>query len=69
MKKIDLAVTVEIVGVTLVTTGLAMISVPIALIVCGSFLVWLTEKVQNEQNININKMPDWLKAPIDTNEV
>ena len=44
MKKIDLAVTVEIVGVTLVTTGLAMISVPIALIVSGSFLVWLTEK-------------------------
>jgi len=44
MKKIDLAVTVEIVGATLVTTGLAMISVPIALIVCGSFLVWLTEK-------------------------
>lgn len=28
----------------------------------------LTEKVQNEQNININKMPDWLKAPI-PNEV
>ena len=44
MKKIDLSVTVEIVGVSLVTTGLAMISVPIALIVSGSFLVWLTEK-------------------------
>jgi hypothetical protein len=44
MKKIDLSVTVEIVGVTLVTTGLAMISVPIALIVSGCFLVWLTEK-------------------------
>lgn len=28
----------------------------------------LTEKVQNEQNVNINKMPDWLKAPI-PNEV
>ena len=28
----------------------------------------LTEKVQNEQNININKMPEWLKAPI-PNEV
>jgi hypothetical protein len=25
----------------------------------------LTEKVQNEQNININKMPEWLKAPIE----
>jgi hypothetical protein len=44
MKKIDLSVTVEIVGVSLVTTGLAMVSVPIALIVSGSFLVWLTEK-------------------------
>ena len=44
MKKIDLSVTVEIVGVTLVITGLAMISVPIALIVSGCFLVWLTEK-------------------------
>ena len=29
----------------------------------------LTEKVQNEQNININKMPDWLKSPIENNEV
>ena len=44
MKKIDLAITVEIIGASLVTTGLAMISVPIALIVSGSFLVWLTEK-------------------------
>jgi hypothetical protein len=44
MKKIDVSVTVEIVGVTLVTTGLAMISVPLALIVSGGFLVWLTEK-------------------------
>jgi hypothetical protein len=44
MKKIDLSVTVEIIGVTLVTTGLAMISVPLALIISGSFLVWLTEK-------------------------
>ena len=44
MKKIDLSVTVEIIGVSLVTTGLAMISVPLALIVSGCFLVWLTEK-------------------------
>jgi hypothetical protein len=44
MKKIDLSVTVEIIGVTLVTTGLAMVSVPLALIISGSFLVWLTEK-------------------------
>ena len=44
MKKIDIAVTVEIVGATLVTTGLAMISIPLALIISGCFLVWLTEK-------------------------
>ncbi len=44
MKKIDVSVTVEIIGATLVTTGLAMISVPLALIVSGCFLVWLTEK-------------------------
>ncbi len=29
---------------TLATTGLAMISVPLALIVAGIFLVWITEK-------------------------
>jgi uncharacterized membrane protein len=44
MKKIDLSVAVEVVGVTLTTTGLAMISVPLALIVAGIFLVWITEK-------------------------
>lgn len=44
MKKIDLSVAVEIIGVSLAATGLAMISVPVALIVSGCFLVWLTEK-------------------------
>ena len=44
MKKIDLSVAVEVVGVTLVTTGLSMISVPLALVVAGIFLVWITEK-------------------------
>jgi hypothetical protein len=44
MKKIDLSVVVEIVGVSLAATGLAMISVPVALIVSGVFLVWITEK-------------------------
>ena len=29
----------------------------------------ITENVKNEQNININKMPEWLKAPIENNEV
>jgi hypothetical protein len=44
MKKIDFSVAVEVVGVTLAATGLAMISVPLALIVSGVFLVWITEK-------------------------
>lgn len=29
----------------------------------------LTEKVQSEQNVNINKMPEWLKAPIESNNL
>jgi hypothetical protein len=29
----------------------------------------LTEKIQNEQNININKMPEWLKAPIENSNL
>ena len=44
MKKIDFSVAVEVVGVTLAATGLAMISVPLALIASGVFLVWITEK-------------------------
>ena len=44
MKKIDVSIVVEVVGATLAATGLAMISVPLALIVAGVFLVWITEK-------------------------
>jgi hypothetical protein len=44
MKKIDFSIVVEVIGVSLATTGLAMISVPLALIVAGVFLVWVTEK-------------------------
>lgn len=44
MKKIDVSVVVEVVGVSLATTGLAMVSVPLALIASGVFLVWVTEK-------------------------
>jgi hypothetical protein len=44
MKKIDVSIIVEVVGVSLATTGLAMVSVPLALIVAGVFLVWVTEK-------------------------
>jgi hypothetical protein len=44
MKKIDVSVVVEILGASLVTVGVAMLSVPLALIVSGVFLVWVTEK-------------------------
>lgn len=44
MKKIDFSVVVEVLGVTLATTGIAMLSVPASLIVAGVFLVWITEK-------------------------
>ena len=45
MKKIDVSIVVEVVGATLAATGLAMISVPLALIASGVFLIWVTEKV------------------------
>jgi len=44
MKKINPTLLVEVAGVICVTTGLAIISIPAALIVLGSFLVWITEK-------------------------
>ena len=44
MKKIDLSIVVEIAGASLATAGVAMLSVPLALIVSGVFLVWVTEK-------------------------
>lgn len=44
MKKIDPALVVEVVGVALFTVGVAMMSLPFALIALGGFLVWATEK-------------------------
>ena len=44
MKKVNPTLLVEVVGVACVTTGLVILSVPVALIVLGSFLVWITEK-------------------------
>ena len=44
MKKIDVTILTEILGVALFATGVAMISVPLALIAVGAFLVWITEK-------------------------
>ena len=44
MKKVDISVVVEVAGASLAATGLAMISVPLALVVSGVFLVWVTEK-------------------------
>jgi hypothetical protein len=44
MKRFDVSLVIEVLGVALVTTGLALFSPPIALIALGSFLVWATEK-------------------------
>jgi hypothetical protein len=44
MKKLDVSMLVGVGGVIIATTGLAMFSVPLALICLGSFLVWITEK-------------------------
>jgi hypothetical protein len=44
MKKFDLSLAVEIAGATSATVGLAMVSIPLALVVLGVFLVWITEK-------------------------
>ena len=45
MKKLNPTLLIEVVGVVCVTTGIALLSVPFALIALGSFLVWITEKV------------------------
>ena len=42
--KFDLSAIVGAVGVALVTTGLYMVSLPLALIVLGGYLLWATEK-------------------------
>lgn len=44
MKKIDWSVAAEIIGVGLVAFGLGMVSIPLALVTVGGFLVWITEK-------------------------
>lgn len=44
MKKIDLSIVVEVAGASLAAVGLAMVSIPLALVVLGVFLVWITEK-------------------------
>ena len=44
MKKIDWAVVTELAGIAFFTAGVAMISVPLALIAVGAFLIWAIEK-------------------------
>jgi len=44
MKKIDFSLIAEVIGVVCATAGLAIFSVPVALIALGSFLIWITEK-------------------------
>lgn len=43
-KKLNWSVMIEIGGLVAATSGLAMMSVPVALVVLGSFLVWSCEK-------------------------
>ena len=45
MKKLDTSLVIEILGVVLVTAGVAAFSLPLAAIALGSFLIWATEKV------------------------
>jgi hypothetical protein len=44
MKKLDISALVGFGGLVIATTGLALLSIPLALICLGSFLVWITEK-------------------------
>ena len=44
MKKIDWSLLAEVLGVALFAIGVAMISLPLALMSVGGFLVWATEK-------------------------
>jgi hypothetical protein len=44
--KFDLALIAEISGVALVTYGLSAFSFPLACIVLGAFLIWITEKAE-----------------------
>lgn len=44
MKKSDIPTLIEVAGVALVTVGIGLLSIPLALIALGTFLVWITEK-------------------------
>lgn len=44
MKKLDISLITEILGISLVAIGVGMFSIPLAFIVVGGFLIWATEK-------------------------
>ena len=46
LPKVDLALIEEVSGVALVTYGISAFSFPIACIVLGAFLIWVTEKAE-----------------------
>jgi len=46
MKKPDVSMLVGLGGLIIATSGLVMISIPLALICLGSFLIWMTEKAE-----------------------
>lgn len=46
LPKIDVSILTEITGAVLVTYGIMQFSLPVACIVLGSFLIWITEKAE-----------------------
>ena len=44
MKKVWIMIGVEIVGLAIASVGLLMVSVPVALIGLGGFIVWIAER-------------------------
>ncbi len=44
MKKLDLTILLEVLGIALVSIGVGMLSIPLAFITVGGFLIWATEK-------------------------
>jgi hypothetical protein len=44
MKKLDLSLIAELAGVGMIAVGFAMFSIPLALIIVGGLLVWMTER-------------------------
>lgn len=44
LKRFDLSLAIEVIGLSLVTYGISTYSIPLACTALGAFLVWATEK-------------------------